>query len=508
MSEQPDRSAALVPPEKAAATVPQWVFSLLGLWLRRAYHFELEGEENLPEAGPMLLLPTDVQGFLGPLVQMLGLPPVMNRLAKNPNLRQVSIMHEQLYAMATKYIASTQFPMYPVRSHSAGTQALSLIDAYRALNEGGLVNINPEGDESWDGAGVEIRQGGAWLALRSAAPCVLVVPTAGLYDIWPFWGRFPSLKGRVRLRYSEPFRVVDTPLERVTDEDLARAKGMIGAKLEELRFDVGGRAQWAPPPRLNGVELAEVPQLRRDVPVRLERVRRVPAKKMGMATLLFQCPICGTTDSIVHKHGFGRRASAACRACGARWRIKREYGQDFRLTLVHGPQDLFGFDVALSDLHAYVKRNMSLTVSPYLADSRSEVDGQLLLASPKCKLTPYDSSVLTQDSMHGEAPSVRTDDHAAVPTSTALGVGELVLTDRGLFWRNETHDVWFSLSKVTSLHLLAKNTFVMRYGSALYTLWLGSENAVKWIAYLDALINGDGRPVGDKPIRRVPVSPY
>ena len=490
-------------PEQPSLNVPKSVFRALNFWFRTAYGFGLEGAEHLPRSGPVLLLPTDIQGFLGPMVQMLALVPVMLSL-DDPNIRQVSFLHEQLYALVAKRLSSKRSPVYGVRSHDAGTLGLSLIDGYRALQEGGLVNLNPEGDQSWDGAGVGIKQGSAWLALRTGAPCVLVVPTAGVYDIWPFWERLPSLRGRMSLRYSEPFTVTDRPLDRVTDEDLARAKAIISDKLDALRYGPEGAAVWAEPPRLNGRPLDELPPLRQPGRARKTRFRKVHAIRQGIGLLLYQCPICGATDSMVHRRRIIGGHRVTCRACAAAWRVRREFGKDFRLILERGPAELIGLDIALSQLHAYVKAKMTLEATALKPAIELADDERPLLVASKCKMMPYDSALLRGAVPNGLAPTSRTEDHLAPPSQKALGVGELAMTDRRLIWTSDGHTLEFEWDRVSALHVHFRNTMTVAHGSALYTMNLGNESAIKWIAYADKLLNSGGRGS----VRRVPVSPY
>lgn len=490
-------------PEQPSFKVPRSVFRVLNFWFRTAYRFKLEGVDRLPKGGPIILLPTDIQGFLGPMAQMLALPPIMTMLRDKP-VRQVSFLHEQLYALIAKRMGTKKSPIYGVRPHDAGTLGLSLIDGYRALQEGGLVNLNPEGDQSWDGAGVGIKSGSAWLALRTGAPCVLVVPTAGIYDIWPFWERLPSLRGRMSLRYSEPFTVTDQPLSRVSDEDLARAKAIISDKLDALRYGPGSAHDWAEPPRLNGKSLDELPSLRQPGRVLKTRYRKVPAKKQGMGLLLYQCPICGAADSLVHRRRVIGDHRVVCRACAAKWRVRRQFGKDFRLILERGPAELVGLDVALSQLHDYVKKNTTLERARFESAIELSADERPLLVASKCKLMPYDNTLLQSPPSSGLAPTVRPEDHLVQPSSEALGVGELAMTDRRLIWQNDDHTLEFEWDRVSALHLYFRNIMTVAHGSALYTMNLGDESAIKWIAYADKLLNSNGH----SSVRRVPVPPY
>ena len=198
------------------------IYHAIRLTYRVAYGFRLLGTEHVPEDGPAIILPSDSQGLGGVLAQGLANIGLLERFFSREGV--VCFMHEQLVATVFSRIPM-RMRTYGLRPHGSGTMALSLIDAYRELGRKGIAIIAPEGDTCFDGKTVSVRDGSVWLALRTAAPLVPLIPTAGCYDIWPFWQAKPKLTGRMSLIVGEPFRVTETPLSVVGDDDLARARG-------------------------------------------------------------------------------------------------------------------------------------------------------------------------------------------------------------------------------------------------------------------------------------------
>lgn len=90
----------------------------------------------------------------------------------------------------------------PVR---AGTDARGLKRAVRALREGRIVGVFPEGTRSPDGRVGEARPGAALLAAWTGAP---VVPAYidGARESMPVGGRFPK-PARIHVRFGPPIRL-------------------------------------------------------------------------------------------------------------------------------------------------------------------------------------------------------------------------------------------------------------------------------------------------------------
>ena len=82
-------------------------------------------------------------------------------------------------------------PIKPLMPEGAGRLALGLLDGVKVLRAGGLVNINPEGDTTWDGRPLWPGKALAWLALHTAAPIVPALASIGAYDLAPAWSPIP-----------------------------------------------------------------------------------------------------------------------------------------------------------------------------------------------------------------------------------------------------------------------------------------------------------------------------
>jgi hypothetical protein len=133
--------------------------------------------ENLPEDGPFILTLTEQSAF-----GMLGTAwvsfVVMNRLRKKGKKPQVYLQSELwryryfrigLKEANTNEEAGKWRPLSPV---AEGNAVVTLLEGLQNLRNGGFVTINPEGDATWDGRPVAMRDSLAWLALHSGAPIV------------------------------------------------------------------------------------------------------------------------------------------------------------------------------------------------------------------------------------------------------------------------------------------------------------------------------------------------
>ena len=217
--------------------------------------------------------------------------------------------------------------------------ALSLVDGYRTLRDGGTVSINPEGDGPWDGRPLDTRNGPAWLGLHTGAPMIPMVTSLGAYDIWPRWARLPYLRGKLRFKIGEPFKLTEEPVARASDEDLKTARERIRAEFDSIRYGPGGFAEWAGSPTMDGVAVGVPHELKPAgpvVPLTDSGRRRVPVSKRGIAQLLWRCPVCHTDDALLHRRPLFGAETLTCEACATRWRIEHAFEHDFRLEVVEG----------------------------------------------------------------------------------------------------------------------------------------------------------------------------
>ena len=216
---------------------------------RLRYGFRWRGAEHIPQDGPAVILPSDSKGLGRVLAQDVAHIGLLAPFFRRESV--VCFMYEQL--VATLF---SRLPMrmrtHVLRSHGCGTLALSLIDAYRELRRGGIASIGPEGDACIGAKTVSVGDGCTWVGLRTAAPLVGLVHTAGCHDTWPFCQAQAKLSGQMDLIVGEPFGVTATTLVEVGDKDPTSSRSVIQERTDALRYGPEGIVAWQGQPLLRG----------------------------------------------------------------------------------------------------------------------------------------------------------------------------------------------------------------------------------------------------------------
>jgi len=162
---------------------------------RLIYRPVIEGSENIPPTGPLLLASNHLS-FIDSFVIPLVAPRRVVFLAKSeyftgPGLR--GLWMRWLF---------TALGAVPVQRGSFGASQESLETALAVLNDGLAFGIYPEGTRSRDGRLYRGRTGVAWLALTAGCPVVPVALT-GTQDIQPVGARIPRIR-KVTVRFGKP----------------------------------------------------------------------------------------------------------------------------------------------------------------------------------------------------------------------------------------------------------------------------------------------------------------
>jgi 1-acyl-sn-glycerol-3-phosphate acyltransferase len=466
-----------------------FVFLLMRLLLRFLYGFRIEGSENLPRSGPFILLMGEAGGPACTLCVAAASVGLLGKMMRTQPDKVISTMHEDLWAKVGRLIPLSNRPR-PLRPQSAGLLALGMLDGYRALKEKGGVIINPEGSLSWDGRPLPVRPGAAWLGLRTAAPLVPFVCSAGGYDIWPLWQKRPSLRGQVKVRIGEPFRLCDSAKEQVTHRDLETANAQIRKELDRLYLGPDGAVGWAGPPLKHGTQLEEPIRLQlaeEPAPPPSNGANSNGAHSRGIPLLLWRCPICHSHDALVHERALGRRPETlGCHACATRWEIHRTPGRDFRLTVVEGRPDLQGLDMALTAWYDAMKEGFRpLAIPP--PDGRLLPREELYLQADGIELLPYRSSELFAGWTGREPPRVQPTGDFQPGNWASLGTGQLFLTNHRLFWEGVQGGLDFQWASIRAVFLPWLNILGISYGAAVYRFRLGHEVGLKWLTYAGTL---------------------
>ncbi len=153
-----------------------------------AYRLRYSGQENIPSAGPVLVVSNHQSHFDPPLVGA-GCPRRMNFLAR-----------ETLFRFTPFRWLINSLDAIPIDRDGLGLNGIK--ESLRRLKRGELVLIFPEGTRTRDGNVADFRPGFTVLAARAKA-WILPVAIEGAFAAWPRWKKLPGL-GTIHVHYGEP----------------------------------------------------------------------------------------------------------------------------------------------------------------------------------------------------------------------------------------------------------------------------------------------------------------
>ena len=191
--------------------VLKWI--LLGPILRLIYRPRARGLQNLPETGPFILASNHVS-----FVDSLFIPLVCPRDV-------VFLGKADYFDKARTAWFFRAANVIPVRREGGSASEAAIRAGIRALRDGHVAGIYPEGTRSPDGRLYRGKTGVARMALEGQVP---VVPVAvhGTDEIMPLDAKAPRLRGRPTVTFGKPLyfdRYFDRSRDRfvlrsVTDE--------------------------------------------------------------------------------------------------------------------------------------------------------------------------------------------------------------------------------------------------------------------------------------------------
>ena len=194
---------------------------LLNLLLRAAYflvlRLEIQGAENVPAEGPLVLMINHVDA-MDPFIVVGAFPRLVTPLSK------IEVFHIPLIGFLTRLYGAI-----PIRRGQIDTQAMR--QALQVLDQGEVLLVAPEGTRSPTYSLQWGKEGMALMAVRTGAPIIPVAITGAQYAgrYWKQLRRVP-----VRIVIGEPFRLdpADQPLRRpllraMTDEAMYRLAAIL-----------------------------------------------------------------------------------------------------------------------------------------------------------------------------------------------------------------------------------------------------------------------------------------
>jgi hypothetical protein len=496
-----------------AALKAPW--NIVVFFFRLLYGFRAEGLGNVPAEGPFILVIRE-PGLPGVVVAAWITIRVRLKVLGRRQDKFMSFMQESLFVLPyfRKLLQTQELGRYgALLTHSTGPLALSLLDGYRVLREGGIVSLNPLGEGAWDGRPSPTGHSVAWLGLHSAAPVVPAVCSIGAYDIWPRWRMWPSLRGQLTLKIGRPFRLCESPQTSLSHQDLVGASAHLGAELERLCYGEKGVSGWMGQPRQHGLPVEQPLEIR--TTANLAGLRQVRGKtiepggkqvalwKRGISQLLWRCPICCANDALIQKRRWLRSQVVYCQACETRWELYRIVGRDFRLKLVVGPTSLVGLEMALSQWYDEMKRDFQPMPIPISGLELMPGEETYLEAEP-VTLLPYQPSTLFEGWTKRLAPRSQVPDRQELAGWASLGKGRCVLTSQRMVWQGPQGELDFEWASITAVYLWLVNTLGINHGTARYRMELEQEVGLKWLTYMGTLAQQAAERDGHK----VTMSPF
>ncbi len=188
------------------------------LILSTAFKIETSGMENIPSAGPAVLLANHTS-FLDSVFLGFFIRRTIWFMAKNSEYRHPFMKWFLRHAST-----------FPVRRYT--TDVLAVRNAVRVVAGGHLLGIFPEGERSWDGSMLPIRTGTVRLVLALGVP-VVPVGIRGAYEIMPRWTH-SIRRTSITLNAGRPLVLPHIPIPAQTASDIADASRTIASELERL----------------------------------------------------------------------------------------------------------------------------------------------------------------------------------------------------------------------------------------------------------------------------------
>ena len=187
--------------------------------IRVCFRVKVEGRENLPARGPVILA-SNHRSFL----DSIFLPAVLRR-------RVTFVAKAEYFDDPKTAWFFRGVGQIPIRREGGSASERALASATEVLQGGGVFGIYPEGTRTRDGFLHRGHTGVARLSLRTGTP-IVPVGLIGTDEVQPVDKRMPRLFRRVTIRFGEPLdpeRYGDYEQEHLALRELT----------DELMFEIG-----------------------------------------------------------------------------------------------------------------------------------------------------------------------------------------------------------------------------------------------------------------------------
>jgi len=208
------------------------------LWLNLFYRLKVEGLQNLPLEGPCLLTPSHLGKLLADLTVFVIILPKRIPVVFSPtNIGDSTTGQFRAAGRRTRGLfggSAGLMHMVPGSKLDNLNESMPSAESLvRILTDGEMVLLYPEGEVGWHGRLSPARPLAAWIALQSGAP---IVPCAidGAYDLWPRWADRPQLRGRLTIRFGQPYHLPPVTVDLDEAQQLEQAGARIMDEIQQL----------------------------------------------------------------------------------------------------------------------------------------------------------------------------------------------------------------------------------------------------------------------------------
>jgi 1-acyl-sn-glycerol-3-phosphate acyltransferase len=204
---------------------------LLDRFLTRIYirSVEVEGVENVPRQGPLILASNHLNNADPPVIALV--------IPRHPTF----MVKQEMLGWPILGLGFRLYGCFPVRRFEADLAALR--KATEVVRRGEMLVMFPEGTRSRTASMGRGHPGSALIALRTGAPILPVAITGTETVKWPWLFLRPFLGPRVHVVIGQPFFLPE--VERVNTEAAQRCTEIIMGRIAEM-LPESYRGQYAP----------------------------------------------------------------------------------------------------------------------------------------------------------------------------------------------------------------------------------------------------------------------
>lgn len=187
---------------------------LVTVYLKIFNRWEIEGHDNIPVEGPVVIVANHVSQW-DPLFMGCSMKRTIHYMAKE-ELFRIPIFKQIIVGMGA----------FPIKRGKVDRNALRTAAKY--LEEGEILGLFPEGTRSKTKEMLPFQQGAALFALRSGSP-IVPVGLNGTKKAFP-----KSLRGKIKVKIGKPMLYPDIYGKKIKEEDLNRVTQDMVVKVTEL----------------------------------------------------------------------------------------------------------------------------------------------------------------------------------------------------------------------------------------------------------------------------------